>query len=74
MKNLSLVENVKELQTLLCNVGVASIATSLECFTCAVASTIIQYIETTLFQHYTLFQALYTHKQQTDTLATQVSG
>lgn len=74
MKNLSLVENVKELQSLLCTVGVPGMATSLECFTYDESTTVIQYIETTLFQHYTLFQCLYTHKQQTDTLAAQVSG
>jgi hypothetical protein len=69
---MSLSENIKELQTLMTGVGVPDVPTSLECFTSEVATMALQYIQTTLFQHYTLFQYLFTEEQDTETFAMQV--
>lgn len=54
------------------NVGIPSVPSSLECFTSEVATTAIQYIQTTLFQHYALFEYLFTEEQETETHATRV--
>lgn len=71
-KELSLCENIKELQTLMSNVGVPDTPTSLECFTTEVASMTLQYIQTSLFQHYSLFQYLYTEEQETEMHTAQI--
>ena len=73
-KELSLCENIKELQTLMSNVGVPDTPTSLECFTTEVASMTLQYIQTSLFQHYSLFQYLYTEEQETEMHTAQVGS
>lgn len=72
-KGLSLGENLKELQSLLSGVGVPNAPTPLECFTSETGSTVLQYLQTTLFQHYHLFQCLVTEEQEEETRTLQVS-
>lgn len=67
-------ENVKELHAVLATVGIPGAPTPLECYSTEVATTTLQYIQTTLFQHYTLFQYLFTEEQETEITTTEVSS
>ena len=73
-RKLSLGENLKELQSLMTGVGVPGVATCLECFTSELVGTVLQYLQYTLFQHYLLFQYLFTEQQSEETHTTQVSS
>lgn len=68
-KDVPLSENLKELQALIASVG--SVPTSLECFTSEVSTRVLQYIQTSLFQHYSLFRYLFTQEQEEETHTTQ---
>lgn len=69
-------ENLKVLQDLMYNVGatVGNFPTSLECFTAELAVLVVRYVQSTLFQHYALFQYLFTEEQEEEAHATKVSG
>ena len=73
-KGLSLGENLKVLQDLMYNVGVPNSSTSLDCFTAELAVLVLQYVQYTLFQHYALFQYLFTEEQDLETLTATVSS
>lgn len=67
-------ENLRELHTLMFNVGVTNVATPLECFTSELVVTVLHYLQSTLFQHYLLFQYLFTEGQEEETHTTQASS
>ncbi len=62
------------LQDLVCNVGVPAAPTSLECFTAELAASVLHYVQSTLFQHYALFQYLFTEEQEEEILTSKVSS
>ena len=71
MRKLSLVDNVKELQTHMLGVGVSD-ETSLKCFKPEHAMLTVEYITSALFQHYNLFEFLFTEQQETEILHSNV--
>lgn len=65
-------ENLKELQTLMSDVGIPDVPTPLNCFTTELAASVVQYVQSTLFQHYSLFQYLFTEGREEETHSTHV--
>ena len=57
---------------MLSGVGLADVPTAVECFTREVAVMVVQYFHTTLFQHYVLFQYLFSEEQEEETVKTDV--
>ena len=70
-KQLSLRDNYKEFERTMEAVG--GKASSLKCFTNEVGIDVIRYISRSLFQHYHLYQYLFTGEQQQETITTRVS-
>ena len=69
-KQLSLRDNYKEFEQIMEAVG--GKASSLKCFTNEVGIDVIRYISRSLFQHYHLYQYLFTGEQQQETITTRV--
>ena len=63
-KGLSLGENLKELQGMLCGVDVPDSQTAIGCFSSEMAIKVAHYIQSSLFQHYTLYTYLFTEDQK----------
>ena len=61
-----------ELQHHMVGVGVSPDTTSLRCFTQKEAVLAVEYLSSTLFQHYRLFHLLFTEQQQEELLTTKV--
>ena len=72
VRQLSLSDNMQELQKVMVGVGVSK-ETALRCFTKEQALLAIQYLSTSLFQHYRLFQLLYTEQQEEECINTKVT-
>ena len=62
-KHLSIDENIQEMKCMMHGVGVSK-QTSLQCFTVEVANKVLQYIAESLFQHYRLYEFLFTEEQE----------
>jgi len=69
---MSLGENMKELQSVLCGVACPGVPSSVECFTAKVTVATLVYIKSTLFQHYALFDYLFTEEQEEEVISTKV--
>lgn len=69
-KEYSLTDSLKELQQLMSNVGggSGSAQSSLQCFSSETAVATVQYMQSTIFQHYHLFQLLFSEQQQEEKL------
>ena len=63
---------MKELQSMLCGVACPGVPSSVECFTAKVTVTTLMYIKSTLFQHYILFDYLFTEEQEEEVISTKV--
>ena len=73
-KQLSLRDNFKEFEQIVETVGVPDSKTcSLKCFTNDVGIDAVRYISRSIFQHYRLYQYLFTGEQQEETITTRVS-
>lgn len=62
-----------QLQKYLGGIGIPKQQTSLKCFTLEIAQTCLNYIYTTLVQHYSLFEYLFEEKQEDDIIQANVS-
>jgi hypothetical protein len=71
-KQLSLRDNYKEFEQIMETVG--GKANSLKCFTNEVGIDVVWYISRSLFQHYHLYQYLFTGEQQEETITKRVSS
>ncbi len=69
---MSLRENVKELQAMLSGVACPGVQNSLECFTPEVSTATLVYVKSTLFQHYSLFNFLFTEDQEEEIISGKV--
>lgn len=67
----SLLDNVREMETMMMGVGVSD-ETVLRSFMKEHALLAIQYVTSTLFQHYRLFQLLFTVEQEDEYFSTKV--
>ena len=73
-KQLSLCDNYKEFEQIVGTVGVPDSKTcSLKCFTNDVGIDAVRYISRSLFQHYHLYQYLFTGEQEEETVTMRVS-
>ena len=73
-KQLSLTDNFKELEQYIEGVGNPGCkACALKCFTGGVAIDAIRYLSRNLFQHYRLYQYLFTEEQEQETISIRVS-
>jgi hypothetical protein len=74
-KNLSLGDNVQQLQSYLMGIeGSSPHQCSLNCFTINVAQKCIEYIHTSLFQHYSLFEYIIHEKQEDEPILVQLQA
>lgn len=71
-RQLSLAASVMELQRHMVGVGVSPDTSSLRCFTQKEAVVAVEYLSSTLLQHYRLFHLLFTEQQQEELLTTKV--
>lgn len=71
-KQLSLSDNIKALQQYLVGVGVPNSQSSLKCFTTNEAVITLQYVHSSLFQHYRLFQYLFIETQEEEIICDKV--
>ncbi len=71
VQQMSLARNVRELQKMMVGVGVSD-ETALKCFTKDHALMAIQYVTSSLFQHYRLYQLLFTEEQEEEHIITKV--
>lgn len=62
---------MNNLKSYLAGVGVSD-QTCLKCFTAKVATETVSYIQTSLLQHYSLFEYIYEEKQEDELIQTQV--
>ena len=65
--------NLQQLGQYLSGIGISQ-QTSLQCFTLETAHKSLDYIHTSLIQHYQLFQFLFEETQQEEHIQTQVSA
>lgn len=72
VQQLSLAASVMELQRHMVGVGVSPDTSSLRCFTQKEAVVAVEYLSSTLLQHYRLFHLLFTEQQQEELLTTKV--
>ena len=73
-KHLSLTDNFKELQQYMEGVGDPDSKTcALKCFTSNIAIDAVRYISRSLFQHYRLYQHLFTEQQEEERFSIRVS-
>ena len=63
---------MKELQGMLCGVACPGVLCSLECFTSKVSVATLVYIKSALFQHYALFEYLFTEDQEEEVINAKV--
>lgn len=72
-KHLSLGENMMELQGMICGVGCDGVQCCLDCYTVDISVATLLYIQSSLFQHYSLFQNLFTEEQKEEVVTINVS-
>ena len=63
-RQLSLPDNIQQLQGMLAGVGVSN-ETAVQCLSPEAARQVVEFVTTSLFQHYRLFQYLF-EEQQSD--------
>ena len=69
---LSLSENMAELRVLLSGVGVSK-QTALRCFSHEQGALAVEHLSSSLFQHYRLFQCLFSEEQELEEMSSNVS-
>lgn len=71
-KQLSLNDNINALKQHMTGVGIPNCKSSLKCFTADEAVTTLQYFHSSLFQHYRLFQYLFSETQEQEVIQDKV--
>ena len=71
VRHFSVQENVEEMKAMFSGVGISQ-QTSLQCFTVEVSNKVLRYVSDTLFQHYNLYEYLFSEEQGEKELSEEV--